>query len=227
MRSAPSRRIVSPFKNAFSHSWTTSCAYSSGLPKRFGNGIDARERKRQGDDPAFRRRVRSLADLAFERRDRRGHHDDAAFTVFERLERGDVACRQARHVERTDQVHADHALEIGERHRTVAADHPARRPDAGAVHHDPRGAVVRAHVLERRRDAVRIGDVACRSGPADLRRDGFRARRVAVEDSDLRAERREPPRRRGPESRCTAADDGCLSGDVHARVTGVGTISAA
>ena len=36
MRSAPSRRIVSPFRNAFSMMCRASAAYSNGSPKRFG-----------------------------------------------------------------------------------------------------------------------------------------------------------------------------------------------
>src|SRR5439155_3021311 len=39
IRSAPSRRIVSPFRNAFSMMWRASAAYSDGSPRRFGCGI--------------------------------------------------------------------------------------------------------------------------------------------------------------------------------------------
>src|SRR5438128_4859875 len=38
MRSAPSSRMVSPFNMRFSRTWQTSAAYSSGCPRREGNG---------------------------------------------------------------------------------------------------------------------------------------------------------------------------------------------
>ena len=61
------------------------------------------------------------------------------------------------------------------------------------------------HVVERRRYAVGVGDVARRGDAADLGRDRFRACGVAVENADLRAERGEPPRGRGAEPRRAAA----------------------
>src|SRR5690554_761775 len=54
MRSAPSRRITSPFSMGFSMIWRTSAAYSCGSPRRGGKGTSrARESRTTCDIPAI------------------------------------------------------------------------------------------------------------------------------------------------------------------------------
>ena len=66
------------------------------------------------------------------------------------------------HVEGADQVDADDALEIGERHRPVAADDALGRADAGAIDQDARGAVIGGGLLHRRLGGGGVGHVAGR-----------------------------------------------------------------
>ncbi len=70
-------------------------------------------------DAALRRRVSRLADLAFKRRDRRRHDDDAAFAGFERGLVLQIGGEQAGDVERTHEVDVDDPLEMRERHRAI------------------------------------------------------------------------------------------------------------
>ena len=104
MRIAPSRRIVSPFSITFSTMCRTSAAYSSGLPRREGNGtclpegilqlLRHAEQHRRGEQA---RRDRHAANAAARKVacDRQRHADDAALRSGVRrlpdlaVERGD------------------------------------------------------------------------------------------------------------------------------------------
>ena len=86
---------------------------------------------------ALRRRVRRLADLALEGGDRCRVDDDAALAVIvERRGAAHGGGGQPEHVEAADQVDADDLLEIGERHRSFAADDARAGRDARAVDQD-------------------------------------------------------------------------------------------
>ena len=89
-------------------------------------------------------------------------------------------------------------VEIRERHRAVAADHPLGDADAGAIHQHPR----RAMRLGRRGDGGfgggGIGDVAGHRHAADFGGHGFGELGVEVEDRDLGALRRQPARGAAP-----------------------------
>src|SRR6266566_1753566 len=83
-------------------------------------GQVAGDRQRHADDAALGRGVGGLADLAIERRDRRGVHDHAPLAVF--LARLAHPVRgQPDHVEGPDEVDLDHPGEGVERERAVLA----------------------------------------------------------------------------------------------------------
>ena len=60
MRSAPSSRITSPFSISFSTMWRTRAAYSSGRPRREGNGTCCPRESRAGSGSPARSGVSKM-----------------------------------------------------------------------------------------------------------------------------------------------------------------------
>ncbi len=175
----------------------------------------ARDRQGHRNDAAFGRRIGRLPDLAVIGRDRRRGDHHAALAGCERFQLRHFRGRQPQHVERADQIDLDHSVEIGERHRALAADHPLGDADAGAIHQHPR----RAMGLRRRDDGGlgggRVGDIADHRDALDLSRNAFGERGIEIAHGNPRALRCEPACGRGAQSRCAAGNDGRLIFQLH------------
>ena len=172
------------------------------------------------DDAAFRCRVRGLADLALVGRDRSGADDDAALAVLQRLKVLHRGAGEPHRVERADQIDGDDALEIGERHRPVAADDAFGRADAGAVDQDARRAVVGGGLGERGFGCGGAGDVAGDGDAVDVDRHLGGSFLVDVENRHLGAGFGQHARGRGAEPRGSSGHDRGVSSNVHGRLVG-------
>jgi hypothetical protein len=141
--------------------------------------------------------------------------DDPAFAVFERVRGRHVGGGQAHQVEGADEVDPDHGLEVGKRHRPVAADDATGRRDARAVDEDTAGAVrlsgggdgllggaAIAHIAGDRQPADIFGECACRG-------------LVQIEQGDLRPGARQLAGGRGAKPGAPARYDGGHTFDVH------------
>jgi hypothetical protein len=176
----------------------------------------ARRRQRHTGDAGLRRRVGDLADLAVERRDRRGIDDHAALAVVQRLGLRDRRRGEPHHVERPDQVDADDLLEQLEVVRLAGAVERARRPaDAGARHRDPQRAELRGG-CQRGLDLAGVGDVGPGERGAELAGQRLAARLVAIDDDDPGTACDQAPRRRGPQPRGSSGDECNRSAELHA-----------
>ena len=130
---------------------------------------------------------------------------------------------QPHHVEGADQVDLDDALEVGERHRPVAADDALGRPDAGAVDRGcarrrawraPRASAAAASSASVTSQAIAMPPICS----ATLRG----AVEVDVEAGDLGAGAGQHGGGRGAEPGGAAGDDRGVSLDVHRSVASVG-----
>src|SRR5262249_57786452 len=109
-------------------------------------------------------------------------------------------------VEGADEIEGNAAVELLERHRSVAAENALGRADAGAIDEDARGTVLFPRLGDRGGGAPRIGDVAFARDAADLAGDLARARLVDVEHGDLGAALRERRRGRPADPRSPSPD---------------------
>ena len=107
--------------------------------------------------------------------------------VGERAEVLHVGGGEPHHVEGADQVDGDDALEVGERHRPVAADDALRWTDAGAIDQDAGRAMLVARLRQGGGGLLAVGDVAPHRAAADPLRDRARAVEVDVEAGNLGA----------------------------------------
>ena len=123
---------------------------------------------------------------------------------------------QPHHVEGADQVDPDDALEVGERHRPVAADDALGRSDAGAVDQDARRAMGGGGRFDRRFAGGRIGDVAgegrCPSISAAI---SAAALSLTSSTATLAPASASVARDGGAEARAAAGHDGGLTFDFH------------
>ena len=172
-------------------------------------------RQRQRSDTTFGRGIGGLPDLSFKGRDRRGGHDHAAFAAGERLGGLHGSSNQPHHVERADQVDADDALVVGQRHRPFAANNTLGGADAGAVDKDARGPMRAGSLLDRCFATRAVRDVAGDGDTFDLRRNVGCGFLIDVDDRHLGAGRRQGARGGGAEARCTSGHDGRLSFGFH------------
>ena len=147
----------------------------------------ARDRQRHRDDAALGGRIGGLTDLAVIGGNRGGRDHDAALAGRQRLQLRHLRRRKPQHVEGADQVDLDHPVEIGKRHRAVAADHALGDADAGAVDQHARRAMRLGGRGDRGFRRGRIGDVADHGDAADLGGDGFGELGVEVAYRDLGA----------------------------------------
>ncbi len=180
----------------------------------------ARDRQRHRDDAAFGGRIRRLSDLTVIGSDRGGRDHDAALAGFKRLQLRHFRGRQPQHVEGADQVDADHPVEIGERHRAIAADHPFCHSDAGAIHQYPRWTMGLRRRDDRGLGGTCVGDVADNRDTSDFGGDAFRELGIEVAHGDPGALRCQPARGRGAQSRCATGDDGGLILQLHGFLPG-------
>ncbi len=156
--------------------------------------------------PALGRRIGGLPDLALIGRDRGGRDDHPALAI-DRFEPGHRRRREADHVEGSDEVDADHLLEVGERLGALAANDALGRADARAIDQHPRGPMRRLGFGDRPAGGGFVGDVA-REGEAANRLGGlFRRGGIEVEDRDFRSPGGERLRRRAAEPRTAAGHD--------------------
>ena len=118
-------------------------------------------------------------------------------------------------VERADQVDAHHAVEIGKRHRPLAADDALRRADAGAVDEDARRAVVGGGLGDRRLGAGAVGDVAVNGDAVDVDRGLGGDLLVDVEERHLGAGLSQHARGGGAEAGASAGNECCVSANIH------------
>src|SRR4029077_10876721 len=101
--------------------------------------------QRHADDAALRGRVRGLTDHALERRDRRGHDDDAALVVLEWFFLAHLRGGEAHHVERADEERLDRDREalVGGRAAVATDDATPATGASTAVHRDAQWPVAR------------------------------------------------------------------------------------
>ena len=176
----------------------------------------ARGRQRHGDDAALGRRVGDLADLAVERRDRRGVDDHSALAALVELvllhPRGGVA----HHVERADQVDLDHALERVEVVGPVLVHGALGPADARAADGDPQVAGL-AGGGHGGLHLVGVGDVAELEArpPAELLGERVALLLVEVGDGHVRAPGVQEAGGGGAETRGPAGDQRAGSFDSH------------
>ena len=90
------------------------------------------QRQRERSDAAFRRRIRSLADLTLEGGDGRSHHHDAAEAIFLGFASCDCFGRQPHRVERASQVDVDDAAKVLKRRDAFASQQAFGVKYAGA-----------------------------------------------------------------------------------------------
>ena len=167
----------------------------------------ARDRQRHRDDAALRGRIGRLPDLAVIGGNGSGVDHHAALAGRERLELRHFGGRQPQHVEGADQVDPDHPVEIGQRHRAVAADHALGNADAGAIDQHPRRTMGFGRLRDGGFRGSCIGYVADDRRALDLGGDALGEFGVEIAHRNLRALRGQPARGRSTQSRRAAGDD--------------------
>src|SRR5215510_14984142 len=180
-------------------------------------GEVAGDRQRHSDDPAFRRRIRRLADLAVEGRDRGRVDDHAAFAPGVRLLRRHSRRGESDDVESSDQIDLNDSFERRERMRSFLADGPLGDADAGAIDRaaqNAEGGDGRAH---RALDALFIGYVCLDEAGVRAERPGERLALLLVDvgDDDVCAALREQLRGRSAQARRSARYQKSISADFH------------
>ena len=118
-------------------------------------------------------------------------------------------------VERADQVDANGALELGERHRSLAADDALGLTNAGAIDHDAGGTVLRVRLFDRGFGCVRAADVTLDCKATDFAGDSLGGIHVDVEQRNLGAGRRQLLGGGGAEARAPAGDESGMSVWIH------------
>ena len=178
----------------------------------------ARDRKRHRRHPALGGGIGRLPDLPVIGGDRRGRNNDAAFTL-ERFEPGHRSRGEADHVERADQIDADHPVEIGKRMRPIAADDALGDADAGAVDQHPRRAMRGLGLRDRRARRGLIRDVADNGEAAERPGRLLARRRVEIEHRHAGAFGGKRLGRRPAEPRASARHDRGNSSKLHRSAT--------
>ncbi len=163
----------------------------------------ARRRQRHPDDAALRRRIGDLADLAVERRDRRGVDADAALAAGVGLVRVHRRGGEAQHVEGADQVDLDDVREELEVVRPVLRRGALRPADARAADRDPQAAAGLGGGVDGGRDLLGLGHVTStkRARVAELGDERLALLRVQVGDHHRRAARVQRADRRRAQAR--------------------------
>src|SRR5665213_2910569 len=135
----------------------TRSAYSRGSPSRLGNGTEAPSESCAACGSAFSIGVPKMPGaIAMTRMP----NCDSALSVGEWREVLHVGGDEPHHVEGAGEIDRDDLLELGKRHRAVAADHSFGRTDSGAVDQDAGRTMLVAGFLQRGFGAVRRGDIA-------------------------------------------------------------------
>src|SRR4029450_1055533 len=147
MRSAPSRRMVSPFNIAFSTMWRAKAANSGGLPSRGGKGICAASAWRCGSGSSASIGVSNVPGAIVHTRIPTGARSRAIGSVIATTPPfgagrvlGHLRSAQAQDVEGADEIDLDDLGEDLERHRPGLAGGLHGRAGAGAIYVDVNGA---------------------------------------------------------------------------------------
>jgi hypothetical protein len=171
--------------------------------------------KRQAGDRAFGGRVRRLADLTVESRDRGGVDDHTALAVCVRLGFGNRRSGQTQHIEAADQVDVDHLGETAQRMRAVLAEDLLATDDAGAVDQTveaAKGFYRRLHGSFSGGFVADVGDNALCAQTLSLSGHGFG---VHVHQHHFGAGTDQQFSGGRTEARCAAGDDKNLVLDLH------------
>ena len=110
----------------------------------------ARDRQGHRDDAALRGGVSGLPDLALISGDRGGRDDDAPLFALDGGRLDQRGRNQSDHIERADEIDADHLLEVAERMRAIFPHHALGDADPRAVDEDARRAVRLLRLRDRR-----------------------------------------------------------------------------